>query len=72
MDYTLVHYVAEEWERHAYEHLRGRLKALGWPVDDVEFDESSQAYQSQVSVAVVDPKTNKVIGAVTVGVNVEG
>ncbi len=41
-------------------------------VDKVEFDESSQAYQSQVSIAVVDPKTNKVIGAVTVGVNVEG
>lgn len=38
MDYTLVHYVAEEWERHAYEHLRSRLKNHGWPVDDVEFD----------------------------------
>ncbi len=41
-------------------------------VDDVEFDESSQTYQSQVSVSIVDPATNQVIGAVTVGVNVEG
>ncbi len=38
MDYTLVHYRVEEWERHAYEHLRERLAALGWPVQDVEFD----------------------------------
>jgi len=38
MDYTLVHYEVEQWERHAYEHLRGRLAALGWPVEDVEFD----------------------------------
>ena len=41
-------------------------------VDDVEFDESSQTYQSQVSVAIVDPSTKKVIGAVTVGVTVDG
>ncbi len=40
-------------------------------VDEVEFDESSQTYQSQVSVAVSDPATNTVIGAITVGVNVE-
>lgn len=38
MDYTLVHYVVEEWERHAYEHLRGRLATLGWPVGDTRFD----------------------------------
>lgn len=40
-------------------------------VDDVEFDDSSQTYQSQVSIAIVDPASNAVIGAVTVGVNVE-
>ncbi len=40
-------------------------------VDEVEFDDSSQTYQSQVSIAVVDPSTGKAIGAVTVGVNVE-
>lgn len=38
MDYTLIHYRVEEWEEHAYEHLRGRLSALGWPVDSVSFD----------------------------------
>ena len=39
-------------------------------VSEVEFDESSQTYQSQVSLPVVDPATSAVIGAVTVGVDV--
>ncbi len=38
MDYTLIHYRMEEWERRAYEHLKQKLLALGWPVDDLEFD----------------------------------
>lgn len=38
---------------------------------DVEFDESSQTYQLQVSVAIVDPVTNETIGAATFGVNAE-
>lgn len=40
-------------------------------IDEVEFDDSSQTYQSQVSIAIVDPESNTAIGAVTVGVNVE-
>ncbi|MDQ0313584.1 cache domain-containing protein [Amorphus orientalis] len=39
-------------------------------LSDVELDESSQTYQSQVSVPVVD-ENGDVIGALTVGVNVE-
>lgn len=38
MDYTLVHYRVAEWERRAYEHLRERLSALGWPVSALRFD----------------------------------
>ncbi len=38
MDYTLIHYRIEEWERCAYEHLKQKLLALGWPVDHLEFD----------------------------------
>ncbi len=38
MDYTLVHYRIEEWERRAYAYLRQKLDALGWPVDGLEFD----------------------------------
>jgi len=40
-------------------------------IDDVEFDESSQTFQSQLSLPIVDPDTGVTIGAVTVGVNVE-
>ncbi|SMF43273.1 hypothetical protein SAMN06265365_103286 [Tistlia consotensis] len=40
-------------------------------VDDVEKDESTQMFQSQVSMTVVDPASGKPIGAITVGVNVD-
>lgn len=38
---------------------------------DVEFDESSQSYQGQISMTIVDPDTGEVIGAMTVGVNAD-
>lgn len=40
-------------------------------ISEVEFDESSQTYQAQVSVSVTDPKTGSIIGAVTFGVNAD-
>lgn len=40
-------------------------------IDKVKFDESAQTYQSQLSLSIVDPKTGKVIGAITVGINVD-
>lgn len=40
-------------------------------IDEVEFDESTQTFQSQLSLPVMDPATNEVIGAITVGINVE-
>ena len=38
---------------------------------EVEFDESSQTYQGQISFTMVDPATNEPVGAMTVGVNAE-
>jgi 5'-nucleotidase len=38
MDYTLIHYQTEAWERRAYEYLQSRLAAQGWPVTDLTFD----------------------------------
>jgi 5'-nucleotidase len=38
MDYTLIHYRSEEWERRAYEHVRRRLLERGWPVEGLQFD----------------------------------
>lgn len=41
-------------------------------VDDVAYDESTQAYQGQVSFSIVDPDSGDVIGAITVGLNADG
>lgn len=40
-------------------------------VDEVEFDESSQSFQSQLSSTIVDPASGEPIGAITIGLNVE-
>ena len=40
-------------------------------IDEIEHDESAQTFQSQVSLAISDPATNQVIGAITVGLDVE-
>ncbi|MFN4155200.1 MAG: hypothetical protein ACK4HF_11140 [Paracoccaceae bacterium] len=40
-------------------------------VRDVDFDESAQIYQIQVSFTLTDPADGTVIGAVTVGLNAE-
>lgn len=40
-------------------------------VGKISTDESSQALQSQLSMAITDPATGKVIGAVTIGINVD-
>jgi hypothetical protein len=39
-------------------------------VSEVELDESTQTYQSQVSMTVVDPATGAAIGAMTFGIDV--
>ncbi len=40
MDYTLIHYRVDEWERRAFEYTREKLVARGWPVGGLEFDSS--------------------------------
>ena len=40
-------------------------------IDDVEFDDSSGQFQSQVNATVVDPANGQAIGAITIGINVE-
>ena len=37
MDYTLVHYNVEAWEGRAYEHIKQRMLAEGWPVEELTF-----------------------------------
>ncbi|MDE0067695.1 MAG: HAD-IG family 5'-nucleotidase [Acidimicrobiaceae bacterium] len=38
MDYTLIHYFVDEWERAAFDHGCAYLEKLGWPVADLVFD----------------------------------
>ena len=40
-------------------------------ISEIEEDESTQTFQSQVSMTVVDPDNGAAIGAITVGVNIE-
>jgi hypothetical protein len=41
-------------------------------ISEVEEDESTQIYQSQLSLPVLDPASQQPIGAITIGINVEG
>ena len=45
--------------------------AMGTLLGEVELDESTQTYSGQVSIAIVDPATNTVIGTLTVGLNAD-
>jgi len=38
MDYTLIHYRVEKWERRSFSHMRRKLATLGWPVGELRFD----------------------------------
>lgn len=49
-----------------------RAGAQAIHIAEVDMDESSQRYQTQVSVPVLDPGSGKIIGAVTVGIDAEG
>lgn len=40
-------------------------------VDEIDFDDSTGMFQSQISASIADPETGEVIGAVTVGINIE-
>jgi len=40
-------------------------------IGEVEFDESSQTFQGQVSIPLVDPADGSVVGAMTIGLNAE-
>ena len=40
-------------------------------IDDIDFDGSSGMFLAQVDAAIADPETGEVIGAVTMGINIE-
>ena len=65
---------------------RPAVQQPSWPADEarkmlseadqdgsgeIEFDESSQTYQAQISVTIKDPASGKPIGAMTIGIDAE-
>ncbi len=41
MDYTLIHYNTDAWERRAYEFVKAKLADRGWPVKGLEYQPDS-------------------------------
>lgn len=58
MDYTLIHYNADEWERRAFEYAKAGIAKLGWPVESLEF--TPQAFTLGL---VVDRELGNVVKA---------
>lgn len=54
--------------KHAETYGRG---ADAVHLGEIEFDESTQTYQGQISLTIVDPATGQAIGAMTIGVDAE-
>lgn len=66
------HITSDYWQGDEAKHQ----KTYGMGPDaihfgEIEFDESSQSYQAQISVTVTDPDTGEAIGAITVGLNAD-
>ena len=40
-------------------------------ISEVEYDDSTGSYQSQISMPVTDPETGEMLGAITFGINVQ-
>lgn len=55
----------EKWQRT---YLDGPDSVF---IDGVEEDESTQQFQSQVSLSIADPRTGHAIGSITVGIDVD-
>ncbi len=58
MDYTLVHYNVEQWERLAYEHIKQKLVDQGWPLEDLEFN-----HRAVVRGLIIDTELGNILKA---------
>ena len=55
MDYTLIHYRVEEWERCAYDHIKQALSRGGWPVSHLayargNYEEAARSYRDSLEI----------------------
>ncbi|MCO6384104.1 MAG: hypothetical protein JXQ91_06420 [Vannielia sp.] len=63
---------SDMWQGDEDKHAKTYAAGAGATfVDEVEFDESSDTYQGQVSMTISDPATGEPIGAITVGLDAE-
>lgn len=63
---------SDYWQGDEAKWINTFLKGPGAVfIDDVDIDESTLTFQSQASLSITDPKTGKVIGAITLGFNFE-
>lgn len=63
---------SDYWQGDEAKHQETYEKGAGSVhYSEVEFDESSQTYQAQISLTIVDPENGAAIGAMTVGINAE-
>jgi HAD superfamily 5'-nucleotidase-like hydrolase len=58
MDYTLVHYRVDAWERRAYQRAKELLIADGWPVARLEFDQ-----QLVIRGLIIDTELGNIVKA---------
>lgn len=66
------HVTSDYWQGDEAKHQETYGKGAGAiHVSEVEFDESTQSYVVQVSMAITDPADGAVIGAVTVSVDAD-
>lgn len=63
---------SDYWQGDEEKHSETYGKGAGAVhYSEVEFDESSQTYQAQISLTITDPVSGAAIGALTVGINAE-
>jgi hypothetical protein len=66
------HVTSDYWQGDEAKHQETYGKGAGAVhVSEVEFDESTQSYVVQVSMAIADPADGSVIGAVTVSIDAD-
>ena len=72
LNVAVTHVTSDFWQGDEDKHIQTfGIGPDAIHIGDIEFDESSQSYQAQISVTVTDPATGEALGAITVGVNAD-
>jgi len=58
MDYTLIHYSVEVWEKRAFDYLKDKFLEMSWPVEKATFDPSFV-----VRGLIIDKKLGNIVKA---------